>query len=90
MCAARKPGGVDIVVDHVDEAGSGLRDTDKLHRIDPAIVKHQVLAAGFQYIGESTVLRNTADDHTLKVFDKTIRGHTDQFAYKFRKPTHAH
>jgi predicted methyltransferase len=32
------------------------------------------------------VLHNPADDHTLKVFDKTIRGHTDQFVYKFRKP----
>ncbi len=88
--AALKPGGTYIVVDHVAAAGSGLRDTDTLHRIDPAIVKQQVLAAGFQYVGESTVLRNPADDHTLKVFDKTIRGHTDQFAYKFRKPMHAH
>lgn len=84
--AALKPGGVFIVVDHVAEAGSGQRDTDTLHRIDPAIVKKQVTAAGFEYVGESNVLRNPADTHKLKVFDKTIRGHTDQFAYKFRKP----
>ncbi len=88
--AALKPGGTYIVVDHVAAAHSGLRDTDTLHRIDPAIVKQQVQAAGFQYVGESTVLRNPADDHTLKVFDKSIRGHTDQFAYKFRKPMRAH
>ncbi len=88
--AALKPGGTYIVVDHVAGANSGLRDTDTLHRIDPAIVKQQVQAAGFQYIGESTVLHNSVDDHTLKVFDKAIRGHTDQFAYKFRKPMHAH
>ncbi len=88
--AALKPGGTYIVVDHVAAANSGLRDTDTLHRIDPAIVKQQVQAAGFQYVGESTVLHNPADDHTLKVFDKSIRGHTDQFAYKFRKPAHAH
>ena len=84
--AALKPGGTYIVSDHVAEAGSGLRDTDTLHRIDPAIVKQQVEAAGFEYVGELDVLRNPKDDHTLTVFDKSIRGHTDQFVYKFRKP----
>ena len=83
---ALKPGGVFLVVDHVAEAGSGLRDTDTLHRIDPAIVKKQAASAGFVFAGESDVLRNPADDHTKLVFDKTIRGHTDQFIYKFRKP----
>ena len=86
--AALKPGGTFIVIDHVAEAGSGLRDTDTLHRIDPALVRQQVQAAGFDYVGESDVLRNPADDHTLKVFDPAVRGHTDQFAYKFRKPAH--
>ncbi len=88
---ALKPGGVFVIVDHVAEAGSGLRDTDTLHRIDPEIVKTQVTAAGFVFEGESDVLRNTADDHKVKVFDKSIRGHTDQFVFKFRKPkTAAH
>jgi len=84
--AALKPGGVFLVIDHAAEPGSGLRDTNTLHRIDPAIVKSQVTAAGFVYEGESLVLRNPADPHTALVFDKSIRGHTDQFAYKFRKP----
>jgi predicted methyltransferase len=88
--AALKPGGTYIVIDHVAEAGSKLRDTDTLHRIDPATVKQQVLAAGFEYVGESSVLRNRDDTHRLKVFDKAIRGHTDQFAYKFRKPSRKH
>ena len=86
--AALKPGGTYIVIDHVAAAGSGLRDTETLHRIDPATVKSQVLAAGFEFVGESAVLHNPADDHSLKVFDPTVRGHTDQFAYKFRKPKH--
>jgi predicted methyltransferase len=81
-----KPGGVYIVLDHVAEAGSGLRDTDTLHRIDPAIVKKEVLAAGFVFAGESNVLHDPADDHTKKVFDSSIRGKTDQFIFKFRKP----
>jgi predicted methyltransferase len=84
--AALKPGGTYIVIDHVAEAGSKLRDTDTLHRIDPALVKEQVQAAGFEYVGELDVLRNPKDDHKATVFDKGIRGHTDQFVYKFRKP----
>lgn len=83
---ALKPGGVYIVLDHAAEAGSGLRDTDTLHRIDPAQVKKEVLAAGFVFAGESKVLRNPADDHTKKIFDPSIRGKTDQFIFKFRKP----
>ena len=83
---ALKPGGLYIVIDHVAEAGSGLRDTETLHRIDPALVKQQVEAAGFEYRAESDILRNEADDHTLKVFDPSVRGKTDQFVYRFRKP----
>ena len=83
---ALKPGGIYVVIDHAAPAGSGLDDTGTLHRIDPAIVKKDVLAAGFTFAGESKVLANPKDDHTLKVFDEKIRGHTDQFVYKFRKP----
>ncbi len=84
--AALKPGGVYLIIDHVAQAGSGARDTDTLHRIDPAIVKTQVAQAGFTFVGESKLLVNPADDHTMKVFNPAIRGKTDQFIYKFRKP----
>jgi predicted methyltransferase len=83
---ALKPGGVFIVVDHAAEAGSGMRDTDTLHRIDPATVRQQVTSVGFVFDGESKVLANPADDHKKLVFDKSIRGQTDQFVYRFRKP----
>lgn len=83
---ALKPGGLFVVIDHAAPAGSGLADTDTLHRIDPAVVKQEVEAAGFVFDGESDALRNPADAHDLKVFDKSIRGHTDQFIYRFRKP----
>ena len=86
VLAALKPGGVFLIVDHAADAGSGMRDTDTLHRIDPAIVRAQVTSVGFVFDGESDVLRNPADDHTRAVFDKAIRGHTDQFVYRFRKP----
>jgi predicted methyltransferase len=84
--AALKPGGLFVVIDHVAPAGSGMADTDTLHRIDPEIVKKQVESVGFAFAGESNVLRNPNDPHTNKVFDKSIRGHTDQFMFRFRKP----
>jgi predicted methyltransferase len=81
-----KPGGVFIVMDHVAPAGSGFTDTDTLHLVDPAAVKAEVLAAGFEFVGESTLLSNPSDDHTKPIYDKSIRGKTDKFIYKFRRP----
>jgi len=83
---ALKPGGLFVVLDHSAAAGSGTSATNTLHRIDAAVVKKEVTAAGFVFVGESNVLRNPADPRTALVFDKSIRGHTDQFIYKFRKP----
>jgi predicted methyltransferase len=81
-----KPGGLYIVLDHAAADGSGLRDPDTLHRIDPATVKEELIAAGFEYVGESKELRNASDDKSKSVFDGSLRGNTDQFVYKFRKP----
>jgi predicted methyltransferase len=81
-----KPGGTYMIIDHMAKAGRGMADTEKLHRIDPALVRKQVEAAGFRFAGESKVLENPADPLDIPVFDKSIRGHTSQFAYKFVKP----
>lgn len=83
---ALKPGGIYVVIDHADAPGTGLSGTETRHRIDPATVKAEVLKAGFVFDGESKVLANPADDHSKNVFDPAIRGHTDQFMFKFRKP----
>jgi predicted methyltransferase len=83
---ALKPGGIYLVLDHAAPAGSGLTDTNTTHRIDEAVVKTEVEAAGFQLVGESDALRNPADDRSKLVFDPAVRGHTDQFILKFRKP----
>ncbi len=80
-----KPGGVFIVLDHRANPGDP-NSTKTLHRIDPAVVKQEVEAAGFKYEGESTVLKNPADDHTKGIRDGFTQGQTDQFVYKFRKP----
>ncbi|HEX2586099.1 MAG TPA: hypothetical protein VHL14_13290 [Steroidobacteraceae bacterium] len=85
---ALKPGGLFVVLDHAAAADSGFAATNTTHRIDPAAAKAEILAAGFEFVGESDVLRNPEDDHTLGVFDKSLRGKTDRFIYKFRKPKH--
>jgi len=86
---ALKPGGVLVIVDHVAQPGSKVRDTESLHRIDPEVIIRTVTAAGFVLEAESNVLRNAADSHELAVFDPAIRGRTDQVVLKFRKPLRA-
>jgi predicted methyltransferase len=82
-----KPGGEFVVLDHVAATGADVVPTaNTLHRIDPAAARKTIEAAGFKDEGESKVLANPADDHTKNVFDASIRHHTDQFIYKFRKP----
>lgn len=81
-----KPGGTLLIIDHAAVDGSPVEVADSLHRIDPAIVKREVEAAGFKFVGEDNALRNPADDKTVNVFDPKVRGKTDQFVYKFQKP----
>ena len=81
-----KPGGVYLIVDHAAVAGSGLETAMSIHRIDPAIVRKEVEAAGFKLDSESPLLRDASDPLTANVFSPAIRGKTDQFIMKFRKP----
>jgi predicted methyltransferase len=80
-----KPGGSLMVIDHAASADAMPR-IRQLHRIDPQVVKSQVMAAGFVFEGESPVLRNPFDLRNQPVFAPSIRGRTDQFVLKFRKP----
>lgn len=85
--AMLKPGGLAVIVDHVALPGSPPVETaDKLHRIDPVVVKTEMTAAGFVFDGQADVLANPADPHTKIIFDPSIRGKTDQFAFRFKKP----
>ena len=82
-----KPGGTVGVVDHVANPNSDTRATvDKLHRIDPNVIKADFKRAGFVLVGSSDMLRNPADDRTKLVFDPSVRGKTDQFVYVFQRP----
>ena len=86
MFTALKPGGALVIIDHVAEPGSGVRDTESLHRIDPETIISTVRAAGFVLEAQSDLLRNAADHHDRVVFDPAIRGRTDQVVLKFIKP----
>jgi len=83
---ALKPGGIYLILDHSSVAGAGTSVTSTLHRIDPEAVKREVLSAGFQFVGSGNLLSQPSDPRTAKVFDPAIRGRTDQFILKFRKP----
>jgi len=81
-----KPGGTLGIVDHYAAEGAPAETGGTLHRIDPAIVISDVQQAGFVLDGKSDVLRNPDDDHNKSVFDPEIRGHTDRFVLRFKKP----
>ena len=86
LLAALKPGGTYVVEEHKAADGSGTRDVQSLHRIDVAVVKEQLLAAGFELAEESDILANPDDDRTWMVFTQGKRGSTDRALYVFRKP----
>ena len=82
-----KPGGTVAVIDHVATPGGDTREVvEKFHRIDPATVRADFERAGFVLEAQSDLLRVPADDHSKNVFDPSIRGRTDRFMYRFRKP----
>ncbi len=81
-----KPGGVVAVIDHTAADGAPPETGDSLHRIDPALVIANMEAAGFMLDGQSDILRNPDDDVSQIVFAPNIRGKTDRFILRFKKP----
>jgi predicted methyltransferase len=77
-----KPGGVLGIVDH----HGGVGDDEQLHRIEEALALAAAEAAGFEVEATSPVLRNEGDDRTKSVFDEGMRGQTDRFVLRLRKP----
>jgi len=81
-----KPGGVFIAMDHAADAGAPASIAQTTHRVDPAVVLQAAKQAGLQFVDKSDVLANPSDDRTKMVFDASVRRHTDQFLFRFRKP----
>ena len=87
--AALKSGGVYCVIDNSAKAGTGAAEVGRLHRIDEALLREQVLAAGFKLAGEADFLRNPVDsrDWNADSGANLPQSHTqDRFALKFVKP----
>jgi predicted methyltransferase len=86
LVPALKQGAVVVVVDHVANPGGDPGEVvDKLHRIDPDLIKREFEAAGLTFESEANFLRNPDDDHTKPVFDDAIKGKTDRVAMRFVK-----
>jgi predicted methyltransferase len=83
---ALKPGGVYGIIDHVAPSGAGISEVNKTHRIERQVVVNEVTAAGFQLAEETDLLSNPKDPLTVNVFQQELRGHTNQFVLKFKKP----
>ncbi|MEP7209815.1 MAG: methyltransferase domain-containing protein [Alphaproteobacteria bacterium] len=81
-----KPGGEFIAMDHAAAAGAPTTTGGTVHRVDPAVVTKMATAAGLKFVDKSDVLANPADDHSKVVYDPSLRRHTDQFLFRFKKP----
>jgi len=78
-----KPGGVFGVIDHVGKPGA---DNAKLHRMPKQAALDLAREAGFTVEAESNLLAHPQDDHMQMVFAPGLRGKTDQFVLRLRKP----
>ncbi|MFM5884889.1 MAG: class I SAM-dependent methyltransferase [Novosphingobium sp.] len=81
-----KRGGHVVIIDHAGPAGDTRALVEKLHRIDPERVKADMAAVGFVLVAESAMLRRSDDAYDKNVFDPAVRGKTDRFVLKFRRP----
>jgi len=86
VLAALKPGGVYGVIDHAAAPGTGTSSTESLHRIDKQFVIDEIESAGFELAAEAYFLSNPNDDHSVMIFDPTMRGQSDRFVLRFEKP----
>jgi len=80
-----KPGGIFYVEDHSAAPGAGLEATSKFHRMDEAVAKSELTAAGFKLDGEGELLRNPADN---KAASNSETGHfaSDRFMLRMKRP----
>ncbi len=87
LYAATKPGGIVGIVDHVGvNAADPAAEAAAVHRISPTVVRTAMTNAGFEFVEEAEFLANADDDAATSVFDPSIRGRTNRFVYRFRRP----
>jgi len=80
-----KPGGIFYVEDHSAAPGAGLAATSQFHRMDEAVAKSELTAAGFTLDAEGDLLHNPADDRAKS---NSESGHfaSDRFMLRMKRP----
>lgn len=80
---AMKPGGVVGIVDVATDRKGWDDDT---HRLNKQVVIDDFTAGGFRFVGESDMLANPDDNHSIAGF-KEGRYNMDRYLLKFEKPS---
>jgi predicted methyltransferase len=81
---ALKPGGYYVIADHSGRPGTGITESKSLHRIEEALLRREVEAAGFKLVAQGNFLRNPNDPRDKSVFKPAQPN--DEFVLKFQKP----
>jgi predicted methyltransferase len=84
LFAALKPGGTLVIADHSAKPGSDASVGKSIHRIDKALLRREVEAAGFKLVAEGNFWRDPAD--TFELTTQPASGPVDNFVLKFEKP----
>lgn len=82
--AALKPGGLYVIADHSGRPGTGISESNTLHRIEEAFLRQEVEAAGFKFAAQGNFLRNPADPRDKNIPEPAQA--KDEFVLKFVKP----
>jgi predicted methyltransferase len=82
--AALKPGGMYVIADHSGRPGTGISESNTLHRVEEAFVRKEVEAAGFRLAAEGNFLRNPGDPRDRN--EPEPPQPKDEFVLKFVKP----
>ena len=84
LFAALKPGGYLVIADHSAKAGDGTTVGKTFHRIEEAVLRKEVEAAGFKLVAEGDFLRHPEDTRDVIVFRAPTP--IDEFVLKYQKP----
>src|SRR6516165_1146392 len=85
LFAALKPGGILIIADHSARPGDGTSVGKTFHRIEEALLRREVEAAGFKLVGEGDFWRHPEDTRDFSVQPPSGKP-VDEFVLKFQKP----
>lgn len=81
---ALKPGGVYVIADHAGRPGTGISESDTLHRVEADFVRREIETAGFRFVDQADFLRNPADPRDRET--PADGQPKDEFVLKFVRP----